>query len=141
MTGPTASLMNGWDYVLTITEEQINKGLRIAYEGGYVGTALPRMPKGQHTLPLDGEGTKQLVVTFGCPRMHATHEALKQCELVIPLPDSSVVEGGKSTPLPPDTCLIITTSLSSTATSVEEGATAGAASHGPEMHHVAFVDF
>jgi hypothetical protein len=139
MSNPTptlgkAELMNGWDYVLAITEQQINNGLRIAYEGGNVGTALPRMPRGRHTLPLEGEGAKQLVVTFGCPRLLAKADELKQCDLVIPLPDSCVVDAKGSTPLPPDTCLVITTSLSSTETTV-----AGAA--GPSRHHEAFVDF
>lgn len=140
-SAPTASLMNGWDYVLAITEQQINNGLRIAYEGGNVGTMLPRMPRGQHTLALEGEGEKRLVVNFGCPRIQAQYDELKQCDLVIPLPDSSVLDDKGSTKLPPDTCLVITTSLSSSGTTVGKSATSDTGAAALSIHHEAFVDF
>jgi len=130
-----AGLMNGWDYVLAITEDQVNKGLRIAYQGGNVGTAFPSMPKGQFTLR--PEGSDPLVVTFGCPRIESKCDALKLCDLTIPLVDSTVPDGGVGRNLR----LVITASLSCTETLVEEGGGPVSGSAKPAVHHEAFINF
>ena len=131
--------LNGWDYALAITEEQVNNGLKIAYNGNYKGPHLPQMPKGVFSINLDGEGHKIFECSFGCPTVHAVRNGLNLCELVIPLVNASVKTHPNPIRFPPYTRLRITTSLASTEVEIT-----GAESNEKTFkskHHEVFINF
>jgi hypothetical protein len=132
--------LNGWDYVLAITEEQVNNGLRIAYHGSYQGPQLPRMPAGMHSMKLDEQGHRHLECKLGCPTVHAVRAGLNLCDLVIPLMDATIKTHGKDpVHLPRNASLRITTSLTSMEVEIRDAAPdSGTAGH---RHHEVFVNF
>lgn len=133
--------LRAWDYVLAITEEQVNNGLRIAHEGNYKGPQLPRIPKGLISIKLDSQGHRILECKFGCPTVHALRNGLNLCELVIPLGNAVIKSPSQKIKLPPHTCLRITTSL--TSVEVDIAAPESAAGSGSETrkHRAVYVNF
>lgn len=98
--------LNGWDYVLAITEEQVNNGLKILFEKDYLPKSFSKE-----------ESILGMKVTskgdFGCPTVHAIRDGLKLCDLVLPLVNASMDTPMGSLPIPAGSALRITTSLAS----------------------------
>jgi hypothetical protein len=131
----SAALMRGWDYAFAVAEEQVNKGFRIAYEGGNVGTALNALSKERFTIDL-GNG-KSLTAAFGCPSVKVRDKSLDQCDIVIPLLDGAISIEGERAALRPGIPLRLDAALSLVRTVVKaagKGETAGDA-----VHHEAIV--
>ena len=102
----TQTELNGWDYVAAIEQAQINNGIGILYDSGY----LPKSFSRQETILgmlIDLKGD------FGKPSIHAIKDGLKLCDLSIPLLNASIKTPMGTMPVPAGARLVITASLSS----------------------------
>lgn len=112
--------LNGWDYVVAISEEMVNKGLKGLFEGGHLPKSFskefPMVP------PPPVAVTAMIKGDFGCPTIHAISDGLKLCDLVLPIVNASMQISMQNSvgpsmtseiPIPAGAALRITTSLSS----------------------------
>lgn len=130
--------LNGWDYVMAITEEQVNNGLRIAYHGGYKGPRLPEIPK---QIRVTYHGAIEITLELGPPTLHARRTGLNLCDLEVPIlhgsiRPGSVPHGTRMHTLEKGATLRITTSLAS-----DEVRVVGEGGAGGYVEHDVYVDF
>ena len=96
--------LNGWDYVVAVSQRHVNGGLDLLYEGGH----LPKsFAKKESILGMEVEFKGD----FGRPRVHAVADGLKLCDLVLPLENATMQTAMGSVPIPRGATLRITTSL------------------------------
>ncbi|MCM8595357.1 hypothetical protein [Accumulibacter sp.] len=134
------SELNGWDYVMAITEEQVNNGLRIAFQGSYRGPRLPEIPK---QIRVTYAGDIEITLELGPPTIHARRSGLNLCDLEVPILHGAIRPGSsphatRMHTLEKGATLRITTSLASDEVRVED---TGPGSSGGYVEHDIYVRF
>ena len=105
--------LNGWDYVLAITQSQVNNGLQHVYSQGGLPKNFDRTEKlMEMEVAIKGE--------FGSPVIIAIKDGLKLCHLIIPIQGLSFFVGGSEIPFNKDLNLVISTSLANMESEIED---------------------
>ena len=106
--------LNGWDYVVAVSQSHVNGGLGLLYEGGH----LPKsFAKKESILGMEVEFKGD----FGRPSVHAVADGLKLCDLVLPLENATMQTAMGSVPIPRGATLRITTSLAALEAKIDKG--------------------
>ncbi len=108
-----SSNLNKWDYVMAITQEQINYGLRNLFNQGALPTHFEA--KGKFFFQ-----DCELTGDFGQPMVEAMEYGLKLCKLTLPISDATLNIGGNVSTVPDGTSIVIKTSLTSIQLSVHD---------------------